>query len=186
MITLRPLTSGDVDAICALLSDDRVIRYMLFPKFDRDRAYRFCRRFQVTTPVGDPPQVVFAIAENRDAPVIGLCGLVLDGAQRQGEAWYLVAPEHWGKGIATSAVKDLIAHGFQHLHLHRIWASCVPENLPSSRVLERNHFRKEGRHTKNLMIRGEWRDSETFAVLASEWIGWQRHSSSDHDRATSM
>ena len=169
-MTLRPLNSGDVDAIFALLSDDRVIRFMLFPKFDRDRAYRFCRRFQVTTPVGDPPQVVFAIAEDRRGPAIGLCGLVLDGAQRQGEAWYLLGPTHWGKGIATVAVKELVNHGFQHLHLHRIWASCLPDNVASSRVLERNRFRKEGRHTRNLLIRGEWHDSDTFALLASEWI----------------
>ena len=169
-MTLRPLNSGDVDAIFALLSDERVIRFMLFPKFDRDRAYRFCRRFQVTTPVGDPPQVVFAIAADRREPVVGLCGLVLDGAQRQGEAWYLLGPAHWGKGVATSAVKDLVSHGFQHLHLHRIWASCLPENVASSRVLERNRFRREGRHTKNLMIRGDWYDSETFALLAAEWI----------------
>lgn len=167
---LRPLTSGDVDAIYTLLSDDRVIRYMLFPKFDRDRAYRFARRFQVTTPVGDPPQVVFAIASDRRDPVIGLCGLVLDGSQRQGEAWYLLGPDHWGKGLATEAVKQLIAHGFQHLHLHRIWASCLPDNVASSRVLEHNGFRKEGRHAKNLMIRGEWHDSETFALLDAEWI----------------
>ena len=167
---LRPLNSGDVDAIFSLLSDERVIRYMLFPKFDRDRAYRFARRFQVTTPVGDPPQVVFAIAADRREPVIGLCGLVLDGTQRQGEAWYLLGPDHWRKGLATAAVKELCTHGFMHLHLHRIWASCLPDNVGSSRVLERNRFRKEGRHIKNLNIRGEWHDSETFALLASDWI----------------
>ena len=167
---LRPLTSGDVESIHALLSDERVIRFMLFPKFDRDRAYRFARRFQVTTPVGDPPQVVFAISADRREPAIGLCGLVLDGAQRQGEAWYLLGPEHWRKGLATLAVKELCTHGFLHLHLHRIWASCLPDNVASSRVLERNRFRREGRHMKNLNIRGEWHDSDTFALLAAEWI----------------
>lgn len=167
---LRPLTTGDANAIHGLLSDDRVIRYMLFPKFDRDRAYRFARRFQATAPVGDPPQVVFAIAEEGRDPVLGLCGLVLDGAQRQGEAWYLLGPAHRRKGIATAAVKELVAHGFQQLRLHRIWASCLPENIGSSKVLERNRFRKEGRHLKNLNIRGAWHDSETFALLASEWM----------------
>jgi RimJ/RimL family protein N-acetyltransferase len=166
---LRQLSAGDVDAIHALLSDDRVIRYMLFPKFDRDRAYRFARRFQATTPVGDPPQVVFAIAADQREAAIGLCGLVLDGARRQGEVWYLLGPAHWGKGIATGAVRQLIAHGFQHLQLHRVWASCLPDNVASSRVLERNGFRKEGRHSKNLMIHGHWHDSETFALLAAEW-----------------
>lgn len=102
--------------------------------------------------------------------MLGLCGLVLDGAQRQGEAWYLIGHAHWRQGIATAAVKQLVAHGFRHLRLHRIWASCLPENVGSSRVLERNGFRKEGRHAQNLNIRGEWHDTETFALLASEWM----------------
>ena len=138
-------------------------------RIDRDRAYRFARRFQVTTPVGDPPQVVFAIADDRREPVMGLCGLVLDGAQRQGEAWYLLGPDHWRKGLATAAVKELCTHGF--LHLHRIASGRAAFPIISARPRARaNRFRKEGRHVKNLNIRGEWHDSETFALLASDWI----------------
>ena len=168
-MTLRPLATGDAEVIYRLLSDDRVIRYMLFPKFDRARADRFTKRFQVTTPVGDPPQLVFAITAEQHGAVIGLCGLVLDPARQQAEVWYLLGPDHWGKGAATRALRELLAHGFGHLHLHRVWASCLPENAASSRVLERVGFRKEGRHTRNLLIHGEWRDSESFALLATEW-----------------
>jgi [ribosomal protein S5]-alanine N-acetyltransferase len=168
-VTLRALLASDEDAVYALLSDDRVIQYMLFPRFDRARAHRFTSRFQTSDPVGSPPQVVFGIAPSGTSPLIGLCGLVLDAAERQGELWYLLRPDCWGRGLITAPVHALIDHGFRNLQLHRIWASCLPENPASARVLEKLGFRQEGYHRANLSVRETWRDSYTYAVLASEW-----------------
>ena len=167
--TLRALTLADEEAVYGLLSDERVIRYMLFPRFDRARARRFVERCESTSPTGTPPQLVFAVVQSgSDAPV-GLCGLVFDNHLQQAEAWYLLGVSHWGKGLATSAVRQLMTHGFESLHLHRIWASCLPVNEASWRILRHLGFRHEGRHRQNLMIQGHWHDSDTYAVLASEW-----------------
>ena len=166
---LRPLKITDDEAIYSLLSDERVIRYMLFPRFDRERARRFAERFQSTAPTGTPPQLVFGIVESSSDSPVGLCGLDLDERMQQGEVWYLLGLSHWGKGLATSAVRQLVARGFESLKLHRIWASCLPENDASLRVLQRLGFRHEGHHRQNLFIQGQWRDSNTYAVLASEW-----------------
>jgi RimJ/RimL family protein N-acetyltransferase len=142
---------------------------MLFPRFDRVRAAAFTERFQRPVPTGSPPQAVFAIAQADAEPLVGLCGLVLDASQQQGEAWYLLEPRLWGRGIVTTAARALVTHGFATLRLHRIWASCLPENPGSSRVLEKLGFRHEGFHRQNLFIRGEWRDSHTYAILEAEW-----------------
>jgi RimJ/RimL family protein N-acetyltransferase len=92
----------------------------------------------------------------------------LRGAE-EGEIWYLVAPESWGKGIATKAAKHLLDFGFGELSLHRIWATCLPENPASARVLEKVGMRKEGLLVKNLMIHGVWKSSFLYAILAEEW-----------------
>ena len=169
MVTLRSLEHRDVEAIHTLLSEDRVIRYMLFPRFDRERAQSFVERFPTPAPSGTPPQVVFGIAVAGEEPLAGLCGLVLDEGKRQGEMWYLLQPALWGRGFATQAAHQLVAHGFSALGLHRIWASCLPENPASARVLEKLGLRQEGRHRQNLLIRDAWRDSHTYAMLAAEW-----------------
>lgn len=167
-VVLRALRLSDEDAVLSLLSDERVIRYMLFPRFDRARAGAFTARFQGSEPTGSPPQVVYAIAP-ADEPLVGLCGLVLDDSQRQGEMWYLLDPKLWGHGIVTTAARALVTHGFSALRLHRIWASCLPENPGSSRVMEKLGFRHEGFHRQNLFIREGWRDSHTYAMLAADW-----------------
>ncbi|MEV0989570.1 GNAT family N-acetyltransferase [Streptomyces sp. NPDC049949] len=55
--------------------------------------------------------------------------------QRQGEISYIVHPRVWGQGIGTKIGRQLLAHGFGELGLHRIHATCDPEEsrlLPSA------------------------------------------------------
>jgi len=94
--------------------------------------------------------------------------VILRGVE-EGEIWYLVEPESWGKGVATEAARQMLDCGFGELGLHRIWATCLPENPASSRVLEKAGMRKEGFLVKNLKIHGEWKSSFLFAMLAEEW-----------------
>jgi RimJ/RimL family protein N-acetyltransferase len=101
--------------------------------------------------------------------LIGLCGLVIVRGAQEGEIWYLVNPDFRGRRVATQAVNGLLQVGFVEFALHRIWATCLPENPASSRVLENVGMRKEGFLSKNLMIHGEWKSSLLYAMLAEEW-----------------
>lgn len=178
-VALRTLRVGDEEAVYTLLSEERVVRHMLFPRFDEARARRFTERFATAELAGHPLQVVRGVTASDSDVVVGLCGLVLDDARRQGEAWYLLRPALWSRGIITRAARALVNHGFTVLGLHRIWASCVPENPASSRVLEKLGFQREGFHRQNLHIGDSWRDSYTYALLRSDWGG-------DALRATSI
>ncbi len=53
--------------------------------------------------------------------------------------------------------------------VHRIWATCLPENPASARVMEKVGMRKEGFLLKNLKIHGVWKSSFLYAMLAEEW-----------------
>lgn len=171
-LRLRRVAPGDEDAVHGLLSDESVVRYMLFPRFSRERAQAFVAELQRQDAL-HPPQVVFGIVDARTNELIGLCGLVLRPDSEDGEVWYLLRPSLWGRGLVTEAVRALVAHGFSELELHRIWASCLPENPGSARVLEKLGFRREGLLRRNLRIHGEWRDSYLYAVLAFEWAARQ-------------
>ncbi|MBV8245862.1 MAG: GNAT family N-acetyltransferase [Candidatus Eremiobacteraeota bacterium] len=57
-----------------------------------------------------------------------------------GEIGYSVTREHRKRGIATEAVRALVAEAFREGALERVNAYCLPENLPSRRVLERVGF----------------------------------------------
>jgi RimJ/RimL family protein N-acetyltransferase len=103
------------------------------------------------------------------AALVGLCGVAILRGAEEGEIWYLVEPESWGAGIATEAAKHLVDFGFRELGFHRIWATCLPENPASARVLEKLGMRKEGSLVKNLKIHGVWKSSFLYAILSEEW-----------------
>ena len=84
---------------------------------------------------------------------------------------YEIAPEHWGQGYATEAARAILAFGLRELRLHRVWASCVADNLGSARVLTRLGMRLEGRLREAEFYKGRYWDTLIFAILKDEWQG---------------
>ncbi|WP_335871861.1 GNAT family N-acetyltransferase [Bacillus sp. 2205SS5-2] len=78
---------------------------------------------------------------------------------RVGEVAYIVNPDYWRKGNATDVAKLLIDFGFKVLKLHRIYATCDPRNIGSSKVLEKVGMIKEVRIREGLLVKDGWRDS---------------------------
>ncbi|MGP4076749.1 GNAT family N-acetyltransferase [Halobacillus sp. K22] len=73
------------------------------------------------------------------------------------------------KNLATELAGMLIEYGFVKHHLHRIYATCDVRNVASSRVLEKNAMKKEGRLHENLRVKNRWRDSFVYAILEQDW-----------------
>ncbi len=88
----------------------------------------------------------------------------------EGVIGYIVRPDRWRQGIATTIVPELLRAGFESLGLRRITAACTAANIASVRALEHAGMRRE-RHG----IADEWHtelgwvDSFGYALLAEEW-----------------
>lgn len=169
MITLRKLQVDDLDAVHALISNMEVVRHMLLPLCSRQESEKFLTESLIESPSSPWRSIVRAIVSGLGDELVGLCGVVNLRGNSDGEIWYLINPESWGQGIATRAVRQLLQLGFSEMGLHRIWATCLPENPASARVLEKVGMRKEGFLVKNLKIHGEWRSSFLYAILTEEW-----------------
>ena len=84
---------------------------------------------------------------------------------RSANIGYGVAPAFWGRGIASEAAALIVGFGFEHLGMHRIWATHHPENVASRRVLDKLGFREEGRRRDDRTIGGQWSDSVVCSCL---------------------
>ncbi|MGC4044128.1 MAG: GNAT family N-acetyltransferase [Armatimonas sp.] len=78
---------------------------------------------------------MFALEERETGQVIGFCGIVHPGGQPEAEVKYALLKSHWGKGLATEAVRALLDYGHQTHGLSEIIATVAPANLASQRVL---------------------------------------------------
>ena len=79
------------------------------------------------------------------------------------ELGYWLAQPHWGRGIATAAVRAFVAERFEALPLQRIFAEVYANNPASVRVLEKAGFEFEGRLRQNVIKDGQTLDSLLYA-----------------------
>ena len=96
---------------------------------------------------------------------------VVRGALRSGNLGYWVDRSVAGRGMGSLAVALVCDHAFGPARLHRLQADIRPENAPSRGLVQRLGFRHEGLLRRYLDIDGDWRDHDTFALLAEDVPG---------------
>ena len=87
---------------------------------------------------------------------------------RTAEVGYYIGASWWGKGLATSAVRQLCAQLFRETDLLRIFAEPFADNTASCRVLEKAGFQLEGVLRKNAVKNGAVRDMKLYALVREE------------------
>jgi [ribosomal protein S5]-alanine N-acetyltransferase len=86
------------------------------------------------------------------------------------EIGWVFNPKYYNKGYASEAAMAILQHGFENLKLHRIIATCQPENTASFRVMEKIGMRREGYFKKCIPHGDEWWDEYYYAILEEEWV----------------
>jgi ribosomal-protein-alanine N-acetyltransferase len=100
-----------------------------------------------------------------DGTLIGgvLAALSTDGLEA--EIGYSFNPRYWGMGYGTEAAKRLVEYLTSVHNIRRVFATCRPENAGSVNVLRKIGMRQKRLLARDVLIRGEWRDSLTFELL---------------------
>lgn len=164
-VVLREFLPTDRDAVHAYAGDPQVTRFMHWGPNSEAETDEFLRSL-----LADAEQrTELTLAVTVTGAVLGAVSLTLvDEAHRRGTMGYVLARSCWGRGYATEAAGLVLRHGFDAWGLHRVEATCHPDNVASARVLEKIGMRPEGRMRGHLRYRDGWRDSLLFAALASD------------------
>ncbi len=111
----------------------------------------------------------FVVAADTDEVLGGLTlAQVRRGVTQSGTIGYWMGAPHAGKGLMTEAVGLLAGWAFDKLKLHRLEAACLPDNIPSIRLLEKVGFSLEGHARSYLCIAGRWSDHLLWGLLADD------------------
>jgi ribosomal-protein-alanine N-acetyltransferase len=170
---LRPAQSGDYPAWSSLREASREFLTPWEPTWPGDDLTRgaFRRRLRrQAEEIARDESFAFLIFEDGSDILLG--GITIGGirrgvAQAASLGYWMGAP-HAGKGHMTRAVAVTAAFGFSTLRLHRLEAACIPSNVASATLLERNGFQREGFARAYLCINGAWRDHYLFGLLESD------------------
>jgi len=168
-LTLRLMTSADVDDVHAYQSREDVCQYLLHePRSREDVALWVPKYAAATTLAVDGDWIEPAI--ELDGRVIGHMYFTISSVENLGgEIGWTLHPDFFGRGYATEAARAILGLAFGELGLHRVHAELDPRNDASIALCLRLGMREEAHFVKDMLVKGNWDDTGIYGLLAEEW-----------------
>lgn len=91
------------------------------------------------------------------------------GIWQDSEIGFMIAREHWRRGIVSEALNALLPYYFEEVGYDLITADADPRNYASIKILEKHGFEVVGRREKTFEIEGLWVDSVDLELKREEW-----------------
>lgn len=149
-LLLRRARPEDVDALHAILSNDRAMRYWSTPPHATRGETEAWLAAMIESPAEESEDFVVV----RDGRVIGKAG-----AFRLPEIGYILHPDHWGLGLGREALGGFVAHVFRRPDVDHLVADVDPRNIGSLRMLAGLGFYETGRAERTYHTHIGWCDS---------------------------
>ena len=162
-IELRKLSSCDSEALGAMTRDDRVYKYL--PTFLAERQFEDAK---------DADNYINGrLFDDRESLILGIfedgkfAGLAEFYGYKEQIAktcvGYRLAYDHWGRGIASTAVGLMVDYLYGRTNIEIITASTMVENIGSAKVLTKNGFEVTARSVPE-----DWGYDEP--TIADKWF----------------
>lgn len=162
-LQIRKFNQEDVMAVHAYTSIPFVMKYIPEGVMTLEETTNF-----VLENMGDNAEK-YAVVQKEDNQLIGHIAFFKYFGQHTYEIGWVFNPDFYNRGFATEAARTILDYGFSELKLHRIIATCQPENIPSYRIMEKIGMRREGYFKKCIPHGDGWWDEYYYAILEEEW-----------------
>jgi [ribosomal protein S5]-alanine N-acetyltransferase len=162
LVTLRPLTSADIPQWYEYLAMPVVFEHTSWNVQSPSELEHYAIQSALPSSL-----VRFAIAERSSDQLVGTIGFhTVSPENRSAELAYDLAPDWWGKGIASEMCRVMVEWAHSHVGLLRVQATVLTTNSRSIEVLQRCGFKREGLLRSYRIIRGRpgdfWMYSHVF------------------------
>jgi RimJ/RimL family protein N-acetyltransferase len=166
-LLLRPWQAGDAAACAEMCADPDIVKWIPVPVpytyedgvewvGDAERKWR------------ELNEANFAVCDSAGGELTGSLGVRVDVARESGEFGYLVRREARHTGVASGAVRLLVAWCFDELGLGRLQIRADAANDMSRRVIETCGFQYEGLLRDYDLIRGERCTDVIYSLLPGD------------------
>ncbi|HLH00743.1 MAG TPA: GNAT family N-acetyltransferase [Bryobacteraceae bacterium] len=138
-LILRHWTAADLEPFARMNADARVMEFFpaMLSREESDRTVR-----ERVLPHFERHGYGVCAAELREnGAFIGFIGLAVPAFTAHFtpcvEIGWRLAPEYWGRGLATEGAREMLRYGFEVVGLDELVSMTVPANVRSRRVMEK-------------------------------------------------
>lgn len=168
MATLRQLEIADAPALVAVMSCDRVTRYIATPPPRLAGFERFVERMRAEQARG--AYACFAVVPHGQTDAIGLFQVhELEPGFKTAEWGFAIAADHWGTGLFLDAAMLVASFAFEALRVDRLEARAVISNGRGNGALRKLGAVQEAVLRGAFQGHGQSHDLALWSILAAEW-----------------
>jgi RimJ/RimL family protein N-acetyltransferase len=174
-LILRRYRMPDANTIPDMLNDWEVVRWLsrVPNPYTASDAQAWVARTTINWDCGIEYQFVIVpkADDGNEQRLVGAMGLTAENT-RPGvwELGYWIAPVAWGRGLATEAARAVIDFGFTELLMDLVWATVLPENLRSRRVLEKTGMVADGYRSNHFLPIGRTVVCPHFSLMRENYL----------------
>jgi RimJ/RimL family protein N-acetyltransferase len=162
---LKPFAPSDLDGLCVLNSDPRVMRYITGRPETREETAAAIGRVMSRWEQWGFSWWGFFERDGGELIGAGCIQYLAANPDNPLEIGWRLRPDRWHRGLASEAAGRMAAFAFDTLHAPLLTAVANPDNWASRRVMER----------LGMSLRGieRWYDADvaTYQVTAAAWAG---------------
>lgn len=164
-IALRHLTYADRDQFLAMVETSRELhRPWAYPPHRPDQFDELVARCTHD----DSLCLLACDAETGAITGVFTVSQIVRGAFQSAFLGYYASAAFAGRGYMREAIGLVLDYSFGPLALHRLEANIQPANTKSIALARSAGFRLEGYSPRYLLIGGQWRDHERYALTVDE------------------
>ena len=167
---LRKPVPADAGEFAAAVAASEHLAPWAFPPLDGAAFRQWLMR-------GERPETEQFLVCRRDddaiAGFVNLNGIQRGAVQRATAGWAALAP-YTGRGHLGDGLSLVLEVAFTQLRLHRVEADIQPGNERSRALARRCGLSLEGYSPRLVLVDGDWRDHERWAVNAEDWRAQRR------------
>ena len=164
-VGLRLLARSDRDEFLRLAAESRELhRPWTYPP---ERPEQFDELF-ARSRRDDCVCLLACLRDGGDIVGVLILSQIVRGAFQSAYLGYYAHERHARQGLMREAMAQTVAHAFGPLGLHRLEANIQPGNHASIALARSAGFRLEGFSPRYLLIGGQWRDHERYALTADD------------------
>jgi len=166
-IKIRKWEESDIENLVRYANNKRISDNLAdaFPfPYSKEFGLEFINRVS-----NEKPTKIFAITFENNA--IGSIGIFPDKDiyRKNAAIAYWIAEPYWGKGVATSAIEQILTYGFDKLDIMRIYAKPFGTNIGSQRVLEKMGFELEATIPNSVFKNFMYLDENIYGITKTAY-----------------
>lgn len=142
-LMLRRYKETDIDAIYEIITDERLSKYIQFPKLTKEEELA-CLKTWIAE--ADKSEYEKWVIETKDShKVVGNIDVnTIVTKHNYCNVGYTIRYKYWGNGYASEALKAISDYLLNDRDYYLVECSCNEWNKQSSRVMQKAGFKKDG------------------------------------------